>query len=95
MKYANANARAEFCTAAGIVDSGAVETFFAFKSAVILLIAAAIALAVGIGLAKVCTDCLTQEIAYADPIVQTVSVEESDTALLAETLKNMGAEAIA
>lgn len=92
MNFVNEMAQANFSTAANVVECGTVKKHNAGRKAGLVLVSAAIALMTGVGAAKICTDCLTQCVAYADPIEETVSVEmaPSDTPLLVETLKSMG-----
>lgn len=92
MNFANEMVQANLY-AANVVECGTTKEHNVGKKVGLVLVSAAIALATGIGAAKICTDCLSECIAYADPIEETVTADEPAVGLLAETLKGMGSEA--
>lgn len=60
------------------------------KKVMIIIATGALAFTMGAGVAKVCSECFTEGVAYADPVPQETVVDEPTVGLLAETLKSMG-----
>ena len=92
MNFANEMAAANFYPT-DVVEHEMTKKGNAGKKAMLIIASAAIALTTGIGAAKICTDCLTECIAYADPIEQVSEAEAPAVGLLAETLKGTSTEA--
>ena len=89
MNFANEMAQADlYNTAAGIIDSEMNKKNNVGRKVGLVLVSAAIALTTGIGAAKICTDCLAECVAYADPIEEVSEADAPTVGLLAETLKD-------
>ena len=93
MNYVNEMAATNFYPTVSAVEQEIVEKSSAGKKVMLVIAAAAIALTTGIGAAKICTDCLAECIAYADPIEEAAEADAPAVGLLAETLKGTSAEA--
>ena len=92
MNFVNEMAPTNFY-AVSVAEQDLAKKGSAGKKAMLIIASAAIALTTGIGAAKICTDCLTECIAYADPIEQVSEAEAPAVGLLAETLKGTSTEA--
>ena len=91
MNFVNEMAAANFYPT-DVVEYEMAKKGNAGKKVMIIVAAAAIALTTGLGAAKICTDCLAECIAYADPIEQVSEAEAPTVGLLAETLKGTSTE---
>lgn len=94
MNYVNEMAAINIFPTATAVEHEIIEKNSVGKKVMLVVAAAAIALTTGIGAAKICTDCLADCIAYADPIEEVTETSEGAPAvgLLAETLKGTATE---